>query len=541
MKQWAKDRVVYQIYPRSFQDSNGDGIGDLPGILQRLPELKDLGVGIIWLSPVYPSPNADNGYDISDYCAINPEYGTMQDMEALLEKARELDIRILMDLVINHTSDEHPWFQKSRAREAGYEDYYIWRPARPDGGLPNNWTSFFAQDCWEYDQVRGEYYLHLFAKKQPDLNYANPRVLQEVEEIMRFWLDKGVAGFRCDVINVLYKTSLEDGEKRPFLRGLEHYLTQPGNHEILQKLHKDVLSQYDCFTVGETVFVTPKQGRELTDEARGELDTVFSFEHMEADQYLVKWLKRKFSVRRFGAALEKWQNALEWNTNYLENHDQPRSVSRFADDGAYWEQSAKMLCTMLLSLRGTPFIYQGEEIGMTNFDYSSIDQLDDVESKNVDALLREKHLPQWLRWKIIRPTSRDNARTPMQWDASANAGFTTGTPWLAVNRNYRRINVEAQRNDPFSVRSYYKEMIRIRSLSQTLRYGSFKLLEATGRLLVYERKYEGRHALVLLNFSARKVRAGYAGQVVIASSGRENYDGVLLPYEGIILNEGVKI
>lgn len=541
MKQWCKECVVYQIYPRSFQDTNGDGIGDLPGILQHLPELKELGIGAIWLSPIYPSPGADNGYDISDYCAVNPEYGTMADMDALLAKAQELDIKVLLDLVINHTSDEHPWFEKSRRKEGKYADYYIWRPAKPGGGLPNNWTSFFAQDCWTFDEARGEYYLHLFAEKQPDLNYANPQVLEEVKQIMRFWLDKGVAGFRCDVINLLCKSSLEDGENRPFLRGLEHYLTQPGVHEILKTLRAEVLDKYDCFTVGEAVFATPKMGRELTDEANGELDTILSFEHMEADQHLVKWLKRRFSVKKFGEALDNWQNALEWNANYLENHDQPRSVSRFGNDKKYWEQSAKMLCTLLFSLRGTPFVYQGEEIGMTNFDYAGMEQLDDIESKNVDALLRAKHLPAPMRWQIIRKTSRDNARTPMQWSAEENAGFTTGRPWLPVNRNYREINVAAQQKDPFSVRSYYKDMICLRSISQTLRYGSFKLLDTKDGVLVFERRYEGRHAVVMLNFTAHSRRVPYAGQVVIASTGREIYEGTLLPYEGMILNEGVRV
>lgn len=541
MNKWCRDSVVYQIYPRSFQDSNGDGVGDIPGIIRRLPELKDLGIGVIWLSPVYRSPNADNGYDISDYRDIQPEYGTMADMEALIAAAKELGIRIVMDLVVNHTSDEHEWFQKSRRREPGYEDYYIWKPAGPNGGLPNNWSSFFAEDCWEFDELRGEYYLHLFAKKQPDLNWSNPKILEEIEDILRFWLDKGISGFRCDVINVLYKTSLEDGKKQPFLRGIEHYLSQEGNHEILRRLRADVLDHYDCFTVGETVMVTPKMAKELTDPERGELDTVFSFEHMEADQFLVKWFKRRFNPKKFAGILARWQNALHWNANYLENHDQPRSVSRYGDDKKYWEESAKMLCTLLFSLRGTPYVYQGEEIGMTNFDFTSMEQLDDVESHNVWAMMGRLHFPKALRWKLMRLTSRDNARTPMQWDASDNAGFTSGTPWLGINGNYRRINVAAQEKDPFSVRSYYKSMIELRSVSETLRYGKFKLLHATRHVVVYERSFEGKHATVLLNFSGRRRRCPWAGQVVIASSGREIYDGILQPFEGVILNEGTRL
>ncbi|MEG2677138.1 MAG: alpha-glucosidase [Oscillospiraceae bacterium] len=541
MKQWCKDRVVYQIYPRSFQDSNGDGIGDIKGIIRRLPELKELGIGTIWLSPLYCSPNADNGYDISDYCNINPEYGTMADMDALLASAKQLDLKIIMDLVINHTSDEHEWFQKSRDKDSEYRDYYIWRPAKADGKAPNNWTSFFAEDCWELDEKSGEYYLHLFAKKQPDLNYHNPKVIEEVKNILRFWLDKGVSGFRCDVINVLYKSSLEDGKKQMFLLGSEHYISQEGNHEILRELREEVLDKYDCFTVGETVFVNTKMGRDLTDTNRHELDMIFSFEHMETDQYFVKWFKHRFNAKKFGQTFERWQNALEWNANYFENHDQPRSVSRFGNDGKYWEQSAKMLCTMLMSLRGTPYIYQGEEIGMTNFDFTGMEQLNDVESKNVDTMMKRLHFPHCLRWYLIKKTSRDNARTPMQWDSSENAGFTVGKPWLGINSNYRNINVEAQKKDPFSIRSYYRDMIRIRSLSETLRYGSFKLLESDRSVLVYTRKFEGRHATVMLNFSGRKKRVKYAGQVVISSAGRDSYDGVLMPYEGIILNEGIKL
>lgn len=293
MIKWWKERVVYQIYPRSFKDTNGDGIGDIQGIIRHLDELSDLGVGIIWLSPVYPSPNADYGYDISDYYDINPEYGTMADMELLIKEANKRDIRIIMDLVINHTSDEHAWFQQSRDKNSPYRDYYIWRPGK-NGKPPNNWTGFFAEDCWEYDDKSGEYYLHLFSKKQPDLNYNNPKVLEEVKNILRFWLDKGISGFRCDVINLLYKTSLKDGKKRLALTGSEHYISQEGTHEILRSLRCDVLDHYDCFTVGETVFVTPETAKDLCDAKRGELDMLFSFEHMEVDQFYVKWFKRKY-------------------------------------------------------------------------------------------------------------------------------------------------------------------------------------------------------------------------------------------------------
>ena len=333
---WWKRKIIYQIYPMSFCDSNGDGIGDLPGIISRL------GVGALWLSPVYPSPNKDNGYDISDYCEIHPNYGTLADMDRLIAEAKKRDIRIIMDLVINHTSDRHEWFQKSRRREEPYTDFYIWRKGEK-GKKPTNWGSFFGEDCWEYDEVRGEYYLHLFAKEQPDLNYHNEKVIAAIEDVMRFWLDRGVAGFRCDVINIIYKEAIKNGRWRPALTGCEYYLSTPGCHRVLHRLNRDVLSRYDAFTVGETVFVTPKMADDLVNPQLEELCTVFSFEHMETDCFKIKWFLRKFKPDRFFACLTKWQNALPWNTVYFENHDQPRSVSRYGNDAEYHDQSAKAL------------------------------------------------------------------------------------------------------------------------------------------------------------------------------------------------------
>lgn len=533
---WWQERVVYQIYPRSFQDSNGDGIGDLQGIISRLDVLKDLGVGIIWLSPVYPSPNVDYGYDISDYLDINPEFGTMADMEELLAEAEKRDLKIVMDLVINHTSDQHPWFQKSRDQNSPYRDYYIWRPGkgrRP----PNNWSGFFGGRTWQYDEKSGEYYLHLFAKNQPDLNWRNPKVMAEVKEIMRFWLDKGVAGFRCDVINILYKTSLEDGRKSLILTGSEHYLSQAGTHEILRELRRDVLDHYDCFTVGETVFVTPKTALDLMAPERKELNMLFSFAHMETDQYIVKWFKRRFQGGRFAKSISKWQTALPWNANYFENHDQPRSVSRFGNM-EYWEKSAKLLCIMLLTLRGTPFIYQGQEIGMTNFDFTSMDQLRDVESHSIYAIAKGLGFPKALRWRMIQATSRDNARTPMQWDSSAYAGFSTNEPWLGVNKNYSSINVESQLDDPDSIRSMYKTMIALRAGSDTLKAGSFEALKISKELFAYRRSLKGEGLVVILNFSTRQQRLPWEGAVLVLSNyERQVYDGNLEPYEGVILKE----
>ncbi|MDI9485025.1 MAG: alpha-glucosidase [Bacillota bacterium] len=533
---WWQERVVYQIYPRSFQDSNGDGIGDLQGIISRLDLLQDLGVGIIWLSPVYPSPNVDYGYDISDYKDINPEFGTMADMEELLAEAEKRDIKIVMDLVINHTSDQHPWFQQSRDKNSPYRDYYIWRPGKGKKP-PNNWSGFFGGGTWEYDEKSGEYYLHLFAKHQPDLNWRNPRVMAEVKEIMRFWLDKGVAGFRCDVINILYKSSLADGRPSLILTGSEHYLSQEGTHEILRELRRDVLDNFDCFTVGETVFVTPKTALDLADPERKELDMLFSFEHMETDQYIVKWFKRRFHAGRFAASISKWQTALPWNANYFENHDQPRSVSRFGD-AEYWEKSAKLLCIMLLTLRGTPFIYQGQEIGMTNFDFTSMDQLRDVESRNIYAIAKRLGFPKALRWRMIKATSRDNARTPMQWNAGPWAGFSTVEPWLGVNSNYTRINVESQLDDPNSIRSMYKAMIAFRAGSETLKAGSFEALKIKKDLFAYRRSHAGESLAVILNFSPRERSLPWAGaRLALSNYEREDYDGVLQPYEAVILKE----
>jgi len=531
MEKWWKERVFYQIYPRSFQDTNGDGIGDIQGIINHLDELKDLGIGAIWLSPVYPSPNADFGYDISDYCDINPEYGTMADMERLIKEADKRDIKIIMDLVINHTSDEHPWFQQSRDKSSPYRDYYIWRPGR-NGKPPNNWTSFFAEDCWEYDEKSGEYYLHLFSKKQPDLNYYNPKVLEEVKNILKFWLDKGISGFRCDVINLLYKSSLEDGKKRLALTGSEYYISQEGTLEILRTLRREIFEPYECYTVGETVFVTPEMGKKLCD---GALDTIFSFEHMEVDQFYVKWFKRKFHAKRFGKVISRWQNTLDWNANYLENHDQPRSISRFGDEGEFWEESAKMLCVLLLTLRGTPFIYQGQEIGMTNFDFTSLDQIKDVESHNVYRLAEKLHIPKRIRWNMIKKTTRDNARTPMQWSDEPNAGFTTGTPWLIVNPNYIRINMKSQLDNPNSIRNFYKRMIGIRSQSEILKFGSFEAIETREYLFAYKRTYNEQSLVIALNFSPVEQKFKYSGEVLLSNYATEVFNGVLKPYEAVII------
>lgn len=536
---WWKQKIIYQIYPMSFCDSNGDGIGDLPGIISRLDYLQRLGVGALWLSPVYPSPNKDNGYDISDYCEIHPNYGTLADMDRLIAEAKKRDIRIIMDLVINHTSDRHEWFQKSRRREEPYTDFYIWRKGEK-GKKPTNWGSFFGEDCWEYDEVRGEYYLHLFAKEQPDLNYHNEKVIAAIEDVMRFWLDRGVAGFRCDVINIIYKEAIKNGRWRPALTGCEYYLSTPGCHRVLHRLNRDVLSRYDAFTVGETVFVTPKMADDLVNPQREELCTVFSFEHMETDCFKIKWFLRKFKPDRFFACLTKWQNALPWNTVYFENHDQPRSVSRYGNDGEYHDQSAKALATLLLTLRGTPFLYEGEEIGMTNFDFPDMEKVRDVESINIWNMGKRLHLPYGLRWRMIKTKSRDNARTPMQWDDSINGGFSAGTPWLSVNGNYPRINVKRQEDDPSSVLSYYRQLIAFRNGSRVLQEGDFTELYRKNGVYAYRRACDGEALTVVISLAEGERKNPASGEVVCSNYGRETAPARLAPYEALVLREVVR-
>ncbi|MDR1929691.1 MAG: alpha-glucosidase [Treponema sp.] len=572
MKAWWKEGVVYQIYPRSFQDSNGDGVGDLPGIISRLDAVAELGADIIWLSPVYASPGIDNGYDISDYRSIDPLLGTMADMDRLFGEAKKRGIRIIMDLVVNHTSDEHEWFQKSRRREPGYEDYYIWLPGKNGRPVvpPNNWTSFFMEDAWTWDELRGEYYLHLFHKKQPDLNYKNPKVIDEVKGILKFWLDRGASGFRCDVINALYKTSLEDGKKNIMITGTEHFLCQEGNHEILRILRRDVLDHYDCFTVGETALVNLEDAKLLSDEKRRELNMVFYFDHLEVDRLVARFVPKKFRAGELLKRLDKWQRGLEWNAVYLENHDQSRIVSHYGageKNPLYWERSAKLLAVLEFTLRGTPFVYQGQEIGMTNFDFTGMGEVKDIESHNLDRLMKKLHLPARLRWKWIRASSRDNARTPYQWSAGAGAGFTTGEPWLGINGSHRRINYEAQKDDPASVLGFYKRILRLRAGSETLKYGEFHPLFARGPCIAYERRPpapagrpetsagqadgappedaagSGGVYTVLLNFSGKTAElprswaaAPFATEPVLSNTGRTAPpSGTLEPWEAVIL------
>jgi len=503
-KHWSKERFVYQIYPRSFKDGNGDGIGDLSGILEKIPYLRDLGVGIVWLSPVYRSPNDDNGYDISDYYAIQPEFGTMDDMDRLIEGLHKADIKLVMDLVVNHTSDEHEWFRKSAAGDPDYRDFYHWSPVK------KNWGSFFGGEAWTYHEGRKEYYLHLFSKKQPDLNWDNPKVREEVKRLMRFWLDKGVDGFRCDVINLIAKEDgLPMGKPSLILCGKEHYLNHPKIHAYLQELKTDVLSKYDCFTVGETAFTNPQAALSFVAEDVGELDMVFQFDHMAADCHFVKWFHKPYRVIHLKRPLFLWQTRLQdkgWNSLYLENHDQPRSVSRFGSE-ILRHASAKMLATMLYFQQGTPYVYQGQEIGMINARFDSLSQLRDIESLNMYRFGRKTlHFSHARMMKKINHASRDHARTPMQWNSSPHAGFSTTVPWIDIPDKNRHIHVEADGESPDSIRAYYQALIRLRKEHPIIVYGDFfPLVSKHKRLFAYERRWEDKRLVVIANGTAKRV------------------------------------
>ncbi|MEW5989446.1 MAG: alpha-glucosidase [Chloroflexota bacterium] len=512
---WWKESVVYQIYPRSFMDSNGDGIGDLPGIIAKLDYLKLLGVGVVWLCPVYRSPNDDNGYDISDYQDIMPEFGTLADWERLRDGLHERGMKLIMDLVVNHTSDEHPWFIQSRqSKDNPYRDYYIWRPGR-GGGEPNNWVSFFSGSAWQYDPLTDEYYLHLFSRKQPDLNWENPAVRQSVYDMMRWWLDKGVDGFRMDVINLISKVpGLPDapitGPGRYQWAG-PYFANGPRIHELLQEMNTAVLSNYDVMTVGEMPMVSPEQALLYVAPERREVNMIFQFDHTDLDSGPGgKWDVKPWKLTDLKRVLSRWQVELHgrgWNSLYLNNHDQPRQVSRFGNGTTYRVESAKLLATLLHTLPGTPYIYQGEEIGMTNVAFDSIEEYRDVETLNMyrERVVASGADPQAVL-AAIHAKGRDNARTPMQWDDTPQAGFTTGVPWIGVNPNYGRINVAQALADPHSIFHYYRRLIQLRRQLPIIVYGDYQLLLPDDeQLYAYLRRLGNERLLIVLNFSDQEV------------------------------------
>ena len=536
-KRWWHSSVVYQIYPRSFNDSNGDGIGDLKGIIEKLDYLKELGIDVIWLSPVYKSPNDDNGYDISDYYDIMDEFGTMEDMDNLLKEAKNRGIKIVMDLVVNHTSDEHKWFiEAKKSKDNEYRDYYIWRDP-VDGKEPNGLESCFSGSAWEYDETTKQYYLHLFSKKQPDLNWENEKVRKAVYDMMNYWVDKGIGCFRMDVIDLIGKVP----DKMITGNG-------PKLHEYLQEMNREALAGNDLLTVGETWGATPEIAKLYSNPARKELSMVFQFEHIGLDQIegKEKWDVKPLELLELKKVLSKWQTSLGeegWNSLFWNNHDLPRIVSRWGNDKEYRVESAKMLGTLLHGMNGTPYIYQGEELGMTNIRLENIEDYNDIESINMYKDRIKKGYSHEEIMNSIYKKGRDNGRTPMQWDDSENAGFTTGKPWLSINENYKEINAKKSLEDKNSVFYHYKKLIEIRKANETIIYGDYKLLcEDDKNIFAYTRELNGDKILVVCNFYEKEVEFKYDKEFKNAEILLSNYNDSSLaidklklrPYEAIM-------
>ena len=537
---WFKDAVIYQIYPRSFCDSNNDGLGDIPGITSKLDYLKDLGVNCVWLSPVYDSPQEDNGYDISNYRDIYKPFGTLDDFKTMLNEMHKRGIRLIMDLVVNHTSNEHPWFKSAiSSKDSPYRDYYIIRKGQKNGKKPpNNWSGFFAEKAWEKIDDE-DYYLHLFAKGQPDLNWENPKVREEVKDILRYWLDMGVDGFRCDVITLISKDQrFKSVMPTIALAGKQYFINGPRLHEYLHELNKDVLSHYDCMTVGETVLSSLEDAKKLVSPEREELSMIFNFDHTDTDNFLgVKWFYRKFKLKRLKKVVEKWQHGLfncGWNSLFIENHDQRRSVGRFGtDDKKYRYESATMLAATYFCLQGTPFIYQGQEIGMTNGDFTSINDLQDVEIKNTYALANKVKILKPLIKKHMFDLTRDNARTPMQWDNSEYAGFSNVKPWLKVNANKEYINVKNDLNSEQSINQFYRRLISFRKDNDLIKNGEYICLNKNDNsVYIYKRKLDEKEIIVVSNFKAKqiKLKLGLKNYQLVLSNYKNNLD-VLEPFE----------
>ena len=541
-----KKSVVYQIYPKSFLDTNGDGLGELRGVTQKLDYLKELGVDYIWLTPFFVSPQNDNGYDVADYRTIDPRYGTMEDFEELARQANRRGIRLMLDMVFNHTSTDHIWFQKALAGDPVYQDYYIFRPARPDGSAPTNWQSKFGGSAWEYAPQVGKYYLHLFDKTQADLNWENPAVRREVQQIVRFWMDKGVKGFRFDVVNLISKGEYADDDQGD---GRRFYTDGPRIHEFLQELNRESFGQDpEIVTVGEMSSTSMENCFRYAGADCGELSMVFSFHHLKVDfMGNEKWVIVPADFGRLKELLFSWQEGMAahnaWNAVFWCNHDQPRVVSRFGDEGDYWKESAKMLAGVIHGLRGTPYVYQGEELGMTNAGFTRLDQYRDVESLNHFRILRDKGLSEESAYNILKIHSRDNSRTPMQWTAGENGGFTTGTPWISVNPNTSRINAASQVEDPDSIFAYYKALIRLRKEYDVFAYGDFAPVDQKHpSVLAYRREYKDQSLLCVNNFYRAACNwhcpvslEGY--RVLLSNYGDSapSADWTLRPYESVLL------
>ncbi|OHR88935.1 glucohydrolase [Staphylococcus sp. HMSC34G04] len=505
-RNWWKEAVAYQVYPRSFNDSNGDGIGDLPGLIEKLDYLENLGIDVIWLSPMYPSPNDDNGYDISDYKGIMSEFGTMDDFDQLLSSIHQRGMKLILDLVVNHTSDEHPWFIESKSSKASAKrDWYIWADPKPDGSEPNNWESIFNGSTWEFDESTKQYYFHLFSKKQPDLNWENPDVRQAVFDMMNWWFEKGIDGFRVDAITHIKKNfeagdlPIPDGKK--FAPAFDVDMNQPGIQEWLQEMKDKSLSRYDIMTVGEANGVTPNDAEEWVGEEKGKFNMIFQFEHLG----LWSTGDTKFDVKAYKQVLNRWQKQLEnvgWNALFIENHDQPRRVSTWGDDKNYWYESATSHATAYFLQQGTPFIYQGQEIGMTNYPFESIESFNDIAVKTEYQIVKKEGGDVNQLLDKYKMENRDNARTPMQWNNSINGGFTTGKPWFHVNPNYTEINVKQQLNDKFSILSYYKALIQLKKSDLIYTYGKFSMVDAENeQIFAYTRSFKNNTVLIVANLT----------------------------------------
>ena len=538
---WYKDKVFYQIWPRSFKDGNGDGMGDLYGVYEKLDYIKSLGCDGIWFSPLYPSPGIDCGYDISDYMNIAEEFGGMDAFKKVLDGAHERGMKVIMDLVVNHTSDQHEWFQKSRRRIEPYTDYYIWRPAKPNGKLPNNWDSLFEGKAWTWDEMRGEYYMHLFAIQQADLNMDNPLVREEVKKILRFWLDMGVDGFREDVITFISKPEgLPDDKLMPASKGIFMFNHGPHLHEYLEEFHRDVFSKYDCMTLAESPLVTPKKALEYIDENNNPvLDMFIQFETQEADSFMTDYYHMPFNLRKLKRSYTKWQEKLDgkgWNMLYIENHDHPRMVSRYGSE-RFQKESGKMLAVSYLFQKGTPFIYQGQEIGMTNWYPSDPEMYEDVQTRWQYFNVATKKSPE-KRLKRLWDGSRDSARTPVQWSAEENAGFTTGTPWFYINENYKDINVADQEKDENSVLNFYRRAIKLRKELSSVKNGNYKEHgKMSSSFYTYSREDDREKLLIVCSFTEKTKKWSVPSGFDLASaelllSNYDKLDGTTLkPYE----------
>ncbi|MBL3531751.1 alpha-glucosidase [Companilactobacillus zhachilii] len=554
MNDWKKKGVVYEVYPQSFKDTNDDGIGDINGVIEKLDYIKNLGANIIWLTPIFKSPLVDNGYDIADYEAINPVYGTMADFDRLLQLSHEKGLKLVMDLVVNHNSDQSKWFQESKKdRDNKYSDYYIWQDPKDDGSAPSNLGSVFGGSAWEYVPERKQYYLHLFAKEQPDLNWRSKNMRQSIYKVMKFWLDKGVDGFRMDSISFISKQAefkdvpLEDNKSY----GSYYYGSSNGPklHDYLQEMNREVMSKYDVITIGETPHTTASQAEKYIDPDRHELDMVFQFEHMHVDygEY-GRYSDVNFKLSDLRDSFARWQKDLSWNSNYLSNHDQPRMVSRFGNDTKYRKESAKMLAMITVLQKGTPFILQGDEIGMTNVSFDNINQFKDLESHNTYKFLMNKGVSSAKAFEMIQRKSRDNSRTPMQWNDKKNAGFSEGTPWIEVNENYSKVNVEDALADKKSIYHFYQKLLKLRNDSKIAIDGQFDLIAPNDSdVFAYTRTLNGKKLIVIGSFTDKKIKFDIP-QGLLDNSYHEvlsNYDDLieelsstiyLRPYEGIVFS-----